>query len=115
MVTTNDPYDKVRAKAFKKDTVNFVRIENPVYGAIAVSKEVSHVCFVIGRKNKDRFYRLGGNQDQMIAFDSRKISTYIYYYPKKAWGSHSQQPAPIVDTQSLIDQGLNSHDSTSTR
>jgi uncharacterized protein (TIGR02594 family) len=115
MVTTNDPYDKVRAKAFRKDSINFVRIENPVYGAIAVSKEVSHVCFVIGRKNKDIFYRLGGNQDQMIAFDSREISTYIYYYPKKVWGSHSQQPAPIVTIQSLIDQGLNSHDSTSTR
>jgi len=46
---------------------------------------------------------------------STNPSKYIYYYPKKAWGSHSQQPAPIVDTQSLIDQGLNSHDSTSIR
>lgn len=115
MVTTNDPFDRVRAKSFRKDTVNFVRIENPVYGAIAVSKKVSHVCLVIGRKNEERFYRLGGNQDQMITVDSREISTYIYYYPTKSWGSHSKQSAPIVDIKSLIDKGLNLHDSTSTR
>lgn len=115
MVTTEDILDRVRAKAFSKDPTNFIKINIPVYGAIAVSKEVSHVCFVLGRQSSDRFYRLGGNQDQMITVDDRDINTYIYYYPTKAWSSHSKNLAPIITTNSITSKGLNKHDSTSTR
>ena len=51
----------------------------------------------------------------MITVDDKKISTYTYYYPAKAWKRHSKDLAPIISTNSILDKGLNIHASTSTR
>lgn len=77
---TGDDYDVIRANGFKVDTVNFKKIDKPVYGAIAVIGK-SHVGLVLGTVNATEFYRLGGNQSDKITIDIRTISSHSFYVP----------------------------------
>lgn len=83
---TGDSYDIIRANGFRVDKVNFNKIEKPIYGAIACymksSNHSSHVALVIAtHPNGTHFYRFGGNQDQHLSIDIRKIEQYEFYVP----------------------------------
>ncbi|WP_080433519.1 LysM peptidoglycan-binding domain-containing protein [Burkholderia ubonensis] len=55
--------DRHRARGFVRDPENFPRIDKPIFGAIAVEKNLGHVMFIYGFNPKDgNLVVLGGNQ-----------------------------------------------------
>lgn len=69
-----------RARSFKTDA-NFVKIDQPQYGAIACIGD-HHVCFVVAKdQNSDYMVTLGGNTSNTIKYNVFKEST-TFYLPK---------------------------------
>ncbi|WP_111893491.1 TIGR02594 family protein [Acinetobacter sp. MB5] len=109
------------SQSFKWDS-SFVKISKPAYGAIAVwtseeDKRYGHVCFVLGISGTANFIRLGGNQGDMITVDSRSITTYKYYLPKKYYEEiHGViNIASEENLKNLKEQGFPVYDSNATR
>ncbi|UZA27785.1 LysM peptidoglycan-binding domain-containing protein [Moraxella bovis] len=110
-----DIYERVRAHAYKRDKVNFQKISIPAYGAIAVTKKGSHVCFVLGRQNSKNFFRLGGNQGNMITVDTRSIDSYEYFLPMAYYKKNTDPSlAPIMTESDIRSRGLNFYETNST-
>ena len=86
--------DTVSALSFRRDSQNFVKIDKPIFGALATiptfegaSSEATsgtgHVAFVYSLDKTDgRFLMIGGNQDDQITIVDRKISSFRFYVPK---------------------------------
>ncbi|STZ00732.1 membrane-bound lytic murein transglycosylase D [Moraxella lacunata] len=110
-----DIYERVRAHGYRRDKVNFQKISIPVYGAIAVTKKGSHVCFVLGRQNSKNFFRLGGNQGNMITVDVRSIDSYEYFLPMAYYRKNMDLfLAPIITESDIQSRGLNFYETNST-
>ncbi|WP_265464966.1 LysM peptidoglycan-binding domain-containing protein [Acinetobacter entericus] len=86
--------DTVSALSFRRDTQNFVKIDKPIFGALATiptfegaspeaTSGTGHVAFVYSLDKTDgRFLMIGGNQDDQITIVDRKISSFRFYVPK---------------------------------
>ena len=96
---TGDDYDVIRANGFRLDTVNFKKIDKPVYGAIAVIGK-SHVGLVLGTVNNTEFYRLGGNQSDKITIDIRTISSHTFYVPTTYYQTAINQDRAEIRSES---------------
>ncbi|SLJ84279.1 LysM peptidoglycan-binding domain-containing protein [Psychrobacter sp. DAB_AL43B] len=96
---TGDDYDVIRANGFRLDTVNFKKIDKPVYGAIAVIGK-SHVGLVLGTVNNIEFYRLGGNQSDKITIDIRTISSHAFYVPTTYYQTAINQDRAEIRSES---------------
>ena len=86
--------ESAAALGFRRDKTNFVKIDKPIFGAIAtvvtakgrsldtIDKASGHAAFVYClSKTENRFIMLGGNQDDQISFQDGKISSYRFYVP----------------------------------
>lgn len=88
---SNEP---LSALGFRRDTTNFVKIDLPIFGALAtiVTKKGAnldatngsgHVAFVYSLEETDGYFiMLGGNQSDGITAVRRKISSFRFYVPK---------------------------------
>lgn len=76
-ISSPHPY---RARSFAADTTNYVQIDAPVFGAIALVK-TSHVGFVYALDGSSPIL-LGGNQSDQINFVKYNPASLRYYVPK---------------------------------
>lgn len=112
---TGDSYDVIRADGFRRDKINFKKIEKFIYGAIACymggSSRSSHVALVIGsHPNGTHFYRLGGNQDQYLSIDVRPVKDYEFYIPTTyANIAKNQENAPKREESEIEALGITWH------
>ncbi|CAL8475240.1 LysM peptidoglycan-binding domain-containing protein [Caballeronia sp. S22] len=83
-----DRGDRHRARGFTSDS-NFVRIDGPIFGAIGVLKDKSHVFFIYGvdEHSAQNLVVLGGNQGGhgdfggTIDFSTFKKDNILFYVP----------------------------------
>lgn len=76
-----------KALSFSDDKINFVKIDKPVFGAIAVIK-YPHVAFVFGWQQGSRgalLVCLGGNQGNTICFTRIPVGDVVGYYLPQAY------------------------------
>ena len=100
--------DTVSALSFRRDSQNFVKIDKPIFGALATiptfegaSSEATsgtgHVAFVYSLDKTDgRFLMIGGNQDDQITIVDRKISSFRFYRAPFALPRPSQKGNTLV-------------------
>lgn len=92
LIKSNPKYSKSnkpgQAVSFRDDTNHFIRIDTPIYGAIAVFQRAGggHVCFVVARSDttNGNIIVLGGNQGDRITFVDRSLRNLIgFFVPKE--------------------------------
>lgn len=87
-----------KSRSFEK-SVEFLKVSEPIYGAIAVFKRgksaaTGHVCFVYSRsKTAGHIVVLGGNQDDKVTFESRSEKNKLvgFFVPKTYAGFAKQE------------------------
>ena len=115
MVDVASGWGKVRANGFRLDKVNFTKIDKPIYGAIACymknSNHSSHVALVIAtHPNGTHFYRFGGNQNQHLSIDIRRINQYEFYVPTVySSTAETQENAPQKSEADMKAMGITWH------
>ncbi|KFC04430.1 hypothetical protein GTGU_03152 [Trabulsiella guamensis ATCC 49490] len=88
LISANPAYKKsnkpARALSFSTDSINFKKIDSPVYGAIACfkRKKGGHVCFVVANSDQTpgNIIVLGGNQSDSINFVDRSLRGLVGLY-----------------------------------
>lgn len=114
----NKSKEPASALSFRRDTQNFIKIPEPIYGALATiptarkanpetTSGQGHVAFVYSLdKTNGYFLMIGGNQDDQITIVSRKISAYRFYVPKVYYNFATKQKLDkkmtIEDVYSLL-------------
>lgn len=105
--------DPVSALSFRRDSQNFVKIDKPIFGALATiptfkgaSSEATsgagHVAFVYSLDKTDgRFLMIGGNQDDQITIVDRKITSFRFYVPK---AYHEYAKTQKLDKKMSVDE-----------
>lgn len=91
---------------FGSDSDLFVRIKEPIYGAIRFSRREGggHVCFVYGRSG-NKLVAIGGNQGDEICFELTNTGTKgeTFYVPVayKDYATGEGNSLPDIDIESL--------------
>lgn len=101
-----------KALSFSTDIKHFIKIDTPIFGAIAVfaRKGGGHVCFVVAlsETNNENIIVLGGNQGDKINFMERSLRGLVGFFVPKAYEKTAEDEVKSFTLPKNSAENLNS-------